>query len=168
MSVLRLPRAVFEAIRAHAEQAYPQECCGALVGQPTTDGWHIRSAIPAANATAGSARSRYEIAPLELVRIDRDARLHGLAIAGFYHSHPDHPGHWSSTDLAEAHWLGCSYVITAVSQGKATVTSSFLLAGATEEEKRFEPQTIHIQDDGPRPSRCMTRPPLRQLSPRLC
>jgi proteasome lid subunit RPN8/RPN11 len=144
MSVLRLSHAVYESIRSHAEQTYPNECCGALLGQSTRDGWQIHSAVPAVNATAASARSRYEIAPRELVKIDREASRQGLAIAGFYHSHPDHPAQWSPTDLAEAHWLGCSYVITAVVQGKATVTNSFLLAGANEEGKHFESQTIRI------------------------
>ncbi len=149
MSILQLSRVVLEAIRAHAEQAYPHECCGALLGQPIADGWKVHSAVPAANATTGSARNRYEISPLELVKIERDARRQGLGIAGFYHSHPDHPGQWSTTDLAEAHWLGCSYVITAVSAGKATQTSSFLLAGASEEEKHFEPQPIRIEEYTP-------------------
>jgi hypothetical protein len=67
-----------------------------------------------------------------------------LSIGGFYHSHPDHPAQWSPTDFAEAHWLGCSYVITAVAQGKATVTNSFLLAGVTEEDKRFENENIEL------------------------
>ena len=34
-------------------------------------------------------------------------------------AHPDHPAQWSSTDLAEAHWVGCSYVITQVAAGAA-------------------------------------------------
>src|SRR5947207_12613809 len=37
----------------------------------------------------------------------------------FRSSHPDHPAKWSATDLAEAHWLGCSYVITSVDRGHA-------------------------------------------------
>jgi len=81
------------------------------------------------------------------VKIEREARKQGLGIAGFYHSHPDHPAHWSLTDLSEAHWLGCSYVITAVAKGKATVTNSFQLAGATEEEKHFEQEAIAIDDE---------------------
>jgi len=63
---------------------------------------------------------------------------------GFYHSHPDHPARWSQTDLAEAHWLGCSYVITSVEAGQATETRSFVLAGATEDEKRLEPEKITV------------------------
>jgi hypothetical protein len=47
-----------------------------------------------------------------------------------------------ATDLAEAHWLGCSYVITAVAQGQSDCqTNSFYLAGDTEEDKRFEQET---------------------------
>ena len=74
-----------------------------------------------------SPHNRYNIDPGELVRIQRQAREQSLDIVGFYHSHPDHPARWSSTDLAEAHWIGCSYVITSVEKGKATVTNSFAL-----------------------------------------
>ncbi len=146
MSVLRLPPAVYRAIRAHGEQTYPHECCGALLGRPSAEGWHVHAAVPAGNTRTDSAHNRYQIAPSELVRIERDARGRGLDIAGFYHSHPDHPAQWSATDLAEAHWLGCCYVITAVAQGKAAVTNSFLLAGSVEEDKHFEPQTILVEE----------------------
>jgi proteasome lid subunit RPN8/RPN11 len=146
MSTLRLARAVYDALRAHGEQTYPHECCGALLGRSTPEGWLVQSAIPAGNTRTDSPQNRYQIAPAELVKIEREARRQGLGIAGFYHSHPDHPALWSPTDLAEAHWLGCSYVITAVDQSKATVTNSFLLAGATEEDKRFEPEAVILDD----------------------
>jgi proteasome lid subunit RPN8/RPN11 len=147
MSTLRLPRAIYDAIRAHGEQTHPHECCGALLGQSTPEGWRVEAAVRAGNTRTDSAHNRYQIAPLELVKIERDARRQNLGIAGFYHSHPDHPAHWSLTDLSEAHWLGCSYVITAVAQGRATVTNSFLLTGASEEEKRFEQETIRLDDE---------------------
>ena len=146
MSILRLPSAVYKAIRAHGEETYPHECCGALLGEPTAEGWQVDAAIPAGNTRTDSAHNRYQIAPAELVKIEREARRQGLDIAGFYHSHPDHPAHWSATDLAEAHWIGCCYLITAVAQGKATVTNSFLLAGVTEEDKRFESQTVLVDE----------------------
>jgi len=91
-----------------------------------------------------SAHNRYQISPAELMKIERESRRQGLSIAGFYHSHPDHPAQWSQTDLVEAHWLGCSYVITAVAQGKAEITNSFFLAGDTEENKRFEAESIEV------------------------
>jgi proteasome lid subunit RPN8/RPN11 len=146
MSALCIPRAVYEAIRAHGEETYPHECCGALLGHPSPEGWQVTQNVRAGNTRTDSAHNRYNIAPVELVRIEREASRQGLSIAGFYHSHPDHPAQWSPTDFAEAHWLGCCYVITEVANGKAAVTNSFLLDGATEEDKRFEPQTIRIED----------------------
>jgi proteasome lid subunit RPN8/RPN11 len=136
-------------LRAHAEQAYPQECCGVLLGTHTPErnnpeGWLVRAAVRAANTRTDSPKNRYEIAPAELVRILRSARDQGLEVAGFYHSHPDHPAVPSATDLAEAHWLQCSYVITEVARGQAASTASFLLAGTTEDDKHFKPEPIEL------------------------
>jgi proteasome lid subunit RPN8/RPN11 len=146
LSVLRMPQTVYESIRAHGEETYPHECCGALIGESTSEGWRVKGAMRAGNTRTDSAHNRYNIAPLELVQIEREARRQGLDIAGFYHSHPDHPAQWSTTDFAEAHWLGCSYVITEVAQGKAAVTNSFLLTGRTEEEKQFVHEPILLED----------------------
>jgi proteasome lid subunit RPN8/RPN11 len=144
MTALHIPQSTYNDLRAHGEQTYPHECCGALLGTPTPEGWRIVSAVRAGNTRTDSAHNRYQIAPVELVKIQRDAMRQDLDIAGFYHSHPDHPAQWSLTDLAEAHWLACVYVITAVAHGKAAVTNAFLLAGATEEDKYFEPLPIAI------------------------
>jgi len=139
---VRLTSAVYEEIRGHGEQTYPHECCGALLGVQSADGWSIHAAVRAGNTRTDSAHNRYQISAIELLKIERTARAEGFSIAGFYHSHPDHPAQWSQTDLAEAYWLGCSYVITAVEHGQAAATNSFFLAGASEEEKHFEPQQI--------------------------
>jgi len=146
MSVLHIPAAVYGEIRAHGEETYPHECCGVLLGASVAGEWHVTAAVRAGNIRTDSAHNRYQIAPAELARIQREAMKQGLDIAGFYHSHPDHPAMWSSTDFAEAHWIGCSYVITQVVNGKAAVTNSFLLAGTLEEDKRFEQQTIEVDE----------------------
>ena len=144
MSVLRMPKDIYDTIRAHGEETYPHECCGVVLGEAVGADWRVTAAVRAGNTRTDSAHNRYMIDPAELVRIQRDAMRQGLDIAGFYHSHPDHPAQWSQTDFAEAHWIGCSYVITEVRNGRAGVTNSFLLAGSTEEDKRFEPQDIEI------------------------
>ena len=144
MPVLHIARPVYDSIRAHGEETYPHECCGALLGHSTPEGWRVTDAVRAGNTRTDSAHNRYNIDPRELVRIQREAAGQGLDIAGFYHSHPDHPAQWSQTDFAEAHWLGCAYVITEVAKGTAAKTNSFILAGATEEDKKFELQAIEI------------------------
>jgi proteasome lid subunit RPN8/RPN11 len=142
--MLRLTKADFDALRAHGEQTYPHECCGVLLGTSDNQGNTVHQTVPAANSRTDSPHNRYHIAPHELIRIQRLARQMHLDIVGFYHSHPDHPAQWSSIDLAQAHWLGCSYVITAVEQAKAAATRSFLLSGSGEVDKRFEDEMIGI------------------------
>ena len=144
--MLKINRANHDALRQHGEQTYPQECCGILLGHIADDGTRVVTSIArAGNTRTDSAHNRYNIDPKELVRIQREGRSRGEDIVGFYHSHPDHPAHWSSTDLAEAHWFGCAYVITAVEKGAAKITNSFLLTGTGEEDKAFVNQTIEVQ-----------------------
>ncbi len=153
--MLRIAQAKFDAIRRHGEETYPNECCGILLGHMEEDGCTVIEAVPAKNTRSDSAHNRYRIAPQELIRIQQQARGRGLDIVGFYHSHPDHPAEWSKTDLEEAHWIGCSYVITSVDgkakdgvadamRCRAIITNSFLLAGTDEEDKRFERQPMEV------------------------
>ena len=139
----------YEALRAHGEQTYPHECCGVLLGRASEGTNAVARIVQAGNTRTDSAHNRYHISPVELIRIQRQARAASLDIVGFYHSHPDHPAQWSSTDIAEAHWLGCSYVITRVAQGKAHITNSFLLLGSGEEDKHFADEAIEILIDEP-------------------
>jgi proteasome lid subunit RPN8/RPN11 len=143
--MLKLSFSNFEALRAHGEETYPHECCGVLLGVASPDGNHVRELVRAGNTRTDSLHNRYNIAPEELVAIQRKARRLGLDIVGFYHSHPDHPPMWSPTDFAEAHWIACSYVITSVEKGTAKVTNSFLLTGSGEEDKQFIDEPVEIE-----------------------
>jgi proteasome lid subunit RPN8/RPN11 len=143
--MLRIHYEDYEALRAHGEETYPNECCGVLLGKNVAGaGNHVQQIVRAGNTRTDAAHNRYHIAPQELVKIQRQARGQGLDIVGFYHSHPDHPAQWSQTDFAEAHWLGCSYIITSVEKGKAVLTNSFLLSGTGEEDKLFEDEAVQI------------------------
>jgi proteasome lid subunit RPN8/RPN11 len=145
--MLRIEYSDYEALRAHGEETYPHECCGVLLGKSIAGEILMNSVhqiVRAGNTRTDSAHNRYNIAPQELVKIQRQARNAGLDIIGFYHSHPDHPAQWSKTDFAEAHWIGCSYIITSVEKGKAVTTNSFLLTGTEEDDKKFEDEAIEI------------------------
>jgi len=141
---LKIRSSEFVQLRVHGEETYPQECCGVLVGEFGENGDRtVNRVVRCANTRADSLQRRYQISPAELIRIQREARLTGEHIVGFYHSHPDWPARWSSTDLEEAHWTGCSYVITSIEKGEAVGTSSFLLRGG-EEAKHFEDEAIEM------------------------
>jgi proteasome lid subunit RPN8/RPN11 len=131
--MLKLRQNDLADLRRHGEETYPHECCGVLLG------------VMGEEARTDSPENRYSIDPGELVRVQREARERELDIVGFYHSHPDHPALWSPTDFQEAHWIGCSYVITSVEKGKATVTNSFVLTGTTEEDKALVDEEIVVE-----------------------
>ena len=143
--MLKLNEQVYDAMRHHGEETYPHECCGVLLGRSEDGVNEVEEAVRAGNTRTDSAHNRYHIAPQELVKIQRMGRERGMDIVGFYHSHPDHPAQWSATDFAEAHWLGCSYVIIAVEKGQAQQTNSFLLMGANEENKSFENERMEVE-----------------------
>ncbi|MGH9531057.1 MAG: Mov34/MPN/PAD-1 family protein [Terriglobales bacterium] len=142
--MLRITQPDLDLLHRHGEETYPHECCGILLGRMEGETRTVEAVIRAGNTRTDSPHNRYHIDPKELVGAQRRAREQGLDIVGFYHSHPDHPAHWSATDLAEAHWYGCSYVITSVEKGRAKVTNSFALLGTGEEDKRFADEVIEV------------------------
>jgi len=143
--MLKLSPSAYASLRQHGEETYPHECCGVLLGQFESGGTKTVSRMArCGNTRVDSPHNRYGIDPKELIRIQRDGRERGEDIVGFYHSHPDHPAQWSPTDLAEAHWFGCSYVITNVDKGAATITNSFELTGSDEADKKFVDEKIEV------------------------
>jgi proteasome lid subunit RPN8/RPN11 len=142
--MLRITQSELDLLRRYGEETYPHECCGILLGKIRGDARTVEAVIRAGNTRTDSPHNRYHIDPKELVAAQRKAREQGWDIVGFYHSHPDHPARWSATDLAEAHWIGCSYVITSVEKGHAMVTNSFALLGADEDNKRFADEAIEV------------------------
>lgn len=142
--MLKISKADYDLIRWEAERRYPQECCGILLGTAAGGSRAVTLTLTCDNATSESPANRYSIDPDRIIVALKLARSRGENIIGFYHSHPDHPARYSETDLLEAHWFDCSYVITSVEQGHAAATRSYLLVG-TENHKGFEDEQIEIE-----------------------
>src|SRR6266481_6525881 len=142
--MLCIPHTLYHLVRHHGVKSWPNECCGILLGTRMKDVRTVLEVMHTENSHATSPQNRYNIAPGGLIAAQKQAREQGLEIVGFYHSHPDHPPQWSTTDLDEAHWDGCSYVITSVEKEIAETTRSFVLR-VTGEEKRFEEEAIQIE-----------------------
>jgi proteasome lid subunit RPN8/RPN11 len=108
-SRLTLTSGVDAAIRAHGEQTYPHECCGALVGR---DG-AVTEIVALPNTTDEGPRRRFMVRPSDYQLAERRAGELGRDLLGFYHSHPDHPARPSQYDLDHA-WPTFAYIIVAV------------------------------------------------------
>jgi proteasome lid subunit RPN8/RPN11 len=107
--VTTITAAALEAIRGHGVQTFPDECCGALIDV----GGVIVDAFALPNTTTSGAARRFQIGPRDYRASEaRATELRG-ALAGFYHSHPNHPARPSQHDLEQA-WPNFSYVIISV------------------------------------------------------
>lgn len=111
-STTRFDEKVLSDIASGAAAAYPNEGCGALLG-PAADARHVTFTLPVPNGETGRPRDRFEIAPRDYLAIEDEADRRGLALLGFWHSHPDGEARPSATDRAHA-WEGLLTVIVAV------------------------------------------------------
>jgi cysteine synthase B len=106
---------VERAINQHAADAYPDECCGALLAAWSGE---IVEALPLGNTSDAERRRRYVVSPGDYRRAEARAAAAGRDLAGFYHSHPDHPAIPSAFDLDHA-WPNLRYAIVSVRSGRA-------------------------------------------------
>lgn len=119
---LVLGRGVAEAIGRHGRDAYPHECCGALIGR----GGRVTEAFALPNTTDEGPRRRFLVRPEDYRAAERRAAAATAELVGFYHSHPDHPARPSRYDLEHA-WPTFAYVILAVRGGEPAGMSAWRL-----------------------------------------
>jgi proteasome lid subunit RPN8/RPN11 len=134
-SDLTITPAVDHAIRAHGEQTYPHECCGALLGRDR----HVTDLVALPNTTEEGPRRRFLVRPGDYRQAEQRATALGVDLIGFYHSHPDHPARPSQYDLDHA-WPTFAYIIVAVAQGAATAMTVWFLK---DDRSSFEEGTLH-------------------------
>ncbi|MGE5487383.1 MAG: Mov34/MPN/PAD-1 family protein [bacterium] len=121
--MIRIRRAAWRAMIEHAERAYPEECCGALIGSVERGSHSVTRAVALENAAA-NRRLRYSIRPDDLAGTDAAARAEGLQLVGIYHSHPDRAASFSPED-AEGAWPWLSYVVLSLRNGRFEAARSF-------------------------------------------
>jgi proteasome lid subunit RPN8/RPN11 len=131
-------------IKTAGEAAYPDECCGILIGGIDSDGAKtVKRTEPVNNSREeGEKYHRFLITPEDVFRAERTARAAGLELIGFYHSHPDHPAYPSEYDRDNALPF-YSYVIVSVEKGRAKELASWEL---TADRTSFLPEKNITED----------------------
>lgn len=140
MNHLLLPIGPLDGILRHLEDAYPYEGCGALLGRIAENRRRVTREVPLANAAAENPRRRYELAPEDLIRVQREARGDGLEVLGYYHSHPDAEPVPSEHDR-EAAWPWYIYMIVRVGDGRADGATAWQLR---DDRSTFDPVGLDI------------------------
>lgn len=128
-----------EAITAHAERDYPDECGGMLIGRFEGGKKTVLETFPLENAREEEARhNRVLILPRDVMRAERYARENKLDVVGYYHSHPEDFGVPSQYDLDHALPVW-SYVIASVLKGKVADIRSWEMEN---DRSRFKEEQI--------------------------
>jgi [CysO sulfur-carrier protein]-S-L-cysteine hydrolase len=138
--VLRLDRATYDAIVAHAKQDHPVEACGVVAGAEGSD---VPSRhVPMVNA-AGSP-TFYEFDSTELLALYKEMWAADEEPVVIYHSHTATEAYPSRTDIGLANEPGAHYVLVSTahtfsgehgnSDGPVEFRSYRIVDGVVEEE----------------------------------
>ena len=127
--MIRIEPEAWAAMVAHAREAYPNECCGAMLGvnqSGVNEGdKQVRAAMRLENAFQGAQAARYELRPADLLAADKAARARNMELIGIYHSHPDCDAYFSKTDLQNScPWY--SFVVLSIQKGEFHHANSWL------------------------------------------
>jgi proteasome lid subunit RPN8/RPN11 len=130
---VRIPREIVDQIVAHSLEDRPNECCGLIAG---SEGEAL--AIHRARNEFESPL-RYNVHPLDLLRITTEIEEAGQELVGIYHSHTRSEAYPSQTDvnLAE-NWPDPLYLICSVADPDEPVVRAFALGDGRIEEVALE------------------------------
>src|SRR4029453_18486077 len=132
-----VPDDVLRAIRQHGAAAYPDECCGALIGD---DSGVVLEALALSNTTNDERKRRFLIGPDAYRVAEKRASETGRTLLGFYHSHPNHPALPSAFDHAHA-WPNLRYLILSVRGGRPEEARTWTL---NEDRSAFDEEIVTI------------------------
>jgi len=123
--MIRIESEAWAAMVRHAREAYPNECCGAMLGSIEDSAKAVQVAMPLENAFEGAQAARYELRPQDLLAADKAARERSMDLIGIYHSHPDCDAYFSRTDLQNScPWY--SFVVLSIQKGEFHHANSWL------------------------------------------
>jgi proteasome lid subunit RPN8/RPN11 len=116
---LSLAPGLYEDVIQHAQQYYPVEGCGLLVGR---QGAAARF-IPMENVSG--SETEYEMEPGALVNALRDLRGTGQELVAIYHSHPRSPARPSKRDIERAYYPEAAHLIVSLADPERPQVAAF-------------------------------------------
>jgi proteasome lid subunit RPN8/RPN11 len=120
---------------AHALEDPAVECCGVVaVASPGGDGERTATRVYRAENIHHSAL-KFEIDPMELLRLNNEIDDEGWEIGAIYHSHVRSEPYPSQTDIGfAAQWPGVEWIIVGLASGDRPELRSYLIDGPAIEE----------------------------------
>jgi proteasome lid subunit RPN8/RPN11 len=124
---VKLSKALQAEIFTQMEATFPNEGGGFLLGKVQGKDTQIDVVIGVENVFESEEQyHRYAMTPQNWAKMEDEADERGLALVGYYHSHPNHPAIPSIFDRDHA-LPNFIYIITSVMDGKAAEQRVWLL-----------------------------------------
>ncbi len=125
--MIKLNKADFEKILAHARAEAPVEACGLIAGRIEDGNKLIDKVYILTNVD--HAEEHFTLDPKEQLAAVKDMRANGLVPLGNWHSHPVSPSRPSQEDKRLAYDSKASYLILSLMDENAPVLNSFHIEG---------------------------------------
>ncbi len=117
--MLELSQAQAEAIMAHAEAEFPNECCGLLAGR----NGRVERIYQGTNVD--HSPYTYLMDPREQLEAFKAMEAAEVDLIGIYHSHTHTPAFPSKTDVAKAYYPDALYVIVSLEDRNSPTLRAF-------------------------------------------
>ncbi|MHB8235040.1 MAG: M67 family metallopeptidase [Solirubrobacteraceae bacterium] len=136
---MKIAGELLQEIVAHAQENPRIECCGVVaVGDPAPDGERAATRVYRAENIHASAL-KFEIDPMELLRLNNAIEDEGWEIGAIYHSHVRSAPYPSQTDIGfAASWPGVEWIIVGLAPGEQPLVRSYLIDGPDVREVAVE------------------------------
>lgn len=141
---VRIRSEIRTQIRAQLERNYPNEGGGFLLGSRQAHQTIIQAAVEIENIFEEEEQyHRYAMSPQNWIQMEDEADARGLALVGYYHSHPDSPAVPSEYDRVHA-LPNFVYLITSVQAAQAAEMLAWQL---NDDRERFAPLVLDVAVD---------------------
>jgi proteasome lid subunit RPN8/RPN11 len=136
---MKIASDLLDEIVAHAQENPKIECCGVVAADVAAgEGAKTATRVYRAENIHASAL-KFEIDPMELLRLNNAIDDEGWEIGAIYHSHVRSAPYPSQTDIGfAASWPGVEWIIVGLASGEQPDVRSYLIDGAEVNEVELE------------------------------
>ena len=133
--MIKLSKADYNKIIAHAESELPYEACGLIAGNIDGENKEIKKVYFLTNTD--HSNEHFSLDPREQLAAVKDMRKNGLIPLGNWHSHPESPSRPSDEDKRLAYDSKASYMILSLMDRESPVLNSFRISSSQAEKEEL-------------------------------
>ena len=133
--MIKLSKADYNKIIAHAESELPNEACGLIAGNIDGKNKEITKVYFLTNTD--HSNEHFSLDPREQLAAVKDMRKNGLIPLGNWHSHPESPSRPSDEDKRLAYDSKASYMILSLMDRESPVLNSFRISSSQAEKEEL-------------------------------